>query len=400
MSVLNQQIIEDIALPINGELPCGLDPRSDTSPLSQYYRLKEVRTRTRADERSALIGIDSDETMNDFVREWSPIKDEIPQILAQETKDLEYCAWLIEALCRTDGFAGLTIGFTLAHQLISQFWDGLYPSPDEDGLETRIAPLLGLNGFEGEGVLLMPILSIPLVETGSGERFPTWQIEQASQLNSLSADKQKAKIANGAISLKNIKEALNKVSDHELVSLKNDIAEAIIAFRLLADKMDEVMSGDAQPTSKITEKLQHCESIFTFITLERFNVINAEAAVEASVAEQVAEDAVELDGASHSSNNSSGNSSGPSVQAKSVNGYDFMQMDQSLNNRHEAIKALHKIEQYFRTTEPHSPISYAIAQAIRWSELSLPELLAELVSDPNARTDYFKLTGITQGEET
>ncbi|PHR89134.1 MAG: type VI secretion system protein TssA [Moritella sp.] len=392
MSVLNQQIIEDIALPINGELPCGLDPRSDTSPLSQYYRLKEVRTRTRADERSALIGIDSDETMNDFVREWSPIKDEIPQILAQETKDLEYCAWLIEALCRTDGFAGLTIGFTLAHQLISQFWDGLYPSPDEDGLETRIAPLLGLNGFEGEGVLLMPILSIPLVETGSGERFPTWQIEQASQLNSLSADKQKAKIANGAVSLKQIKEALNEVSDDELVSLKNDIAEAIIAFRLLADKMDEVMSGDAQPTSKITEKLQHCESIFTFITLERFNVINAEAAVEASVAEQVAEDAVELDAASHSA--------GASAQAKSVNGYDFMQMDQSLNNRHEAIKALHKIEQYFRTTEPHSPISYAIAQAIRWSELSLPELLAELVSDPNARTDYFKLTGITQGEET
>jgi len=391
MSVLNQQIIEDIALPINGELPCGIDPRSDTSPLSQYYRLKEVRTRTRADERNALIGIDSDETINDFVREWNPIKDEIPQILAQETKDLEYCAWLIEALCRTDGFAGLAIGFTLAHQLISQFWDGLYPSPDEDGLETRIAPLLGLNGFEGEGVLLMPILSIPLVETGSGERFATWQIEQASQLNSLSADKQKAKIADGAISLKQIKEALSEVGDNELISLRDDIAESIAAFRQLADKMDEVMSGSAQPTSKITEKLQHCESIFTFITTERFNVINAEAAIDQTASDPIDEDSVELDDANHNA--------GPSIQAKSVNGYDFMQMDQSLNNRHEAIKALHKIEQYFRTTEPHSPISYAIAQAIRWSELSLPELLAELVSDPNARTDYFKLTGITQGEE-
>jgi len=391
MSVLNQQIIEDIALPISGELPCGIDPRSDTSPLSQYYRLKEVRTRTRADERNALIGIDSDETINDFVREWNPIKDEIPQILAQETKDLEYCAWLIEALCRTDGFAGLAIGFTLAHQLISQFWDGLYPSPDEDGLETRIAPLLGLNGFEGEGVLLMPILSIPLVETGSGERFATWQIEQASQLNSLSADKQKAKIADGAISLKQIKEALSEVGDNELISLRDDIAESIAAFRQLADKMDEVMSGSAQPTSKITEKLQHCESIFTFITTERFNVINAEAAIDQTASDPIDEDSVELDDANHNA--------GPSIQAKSVNGYDFMQMDQSLNNRHEAIKALHKIEQYFRTTEPHSPISYAIAQAIRWSELSLPELLAELVSDPNARTDYFKLTGITQGEE-
>lgn len=394
MSVLNQQIIEDITQPISGELPCGIDPRSDTSPLSQYYRLKEVRTRTRADERSALIGIDSDESINDFVREWSPIKDEIPQILTGETKDLEYCAWLIEALCRTDGFAGLTLGFTLAHQLISHFWDGLYPSPDEDGLETRIAPLLGLNGFEGEGVLLMPILSIPLIETGSGERYATWQIEQASQLNSLSADKQKTKIADGAISLKQIKEALIQISDSELVSLKDDISASIAAFSMLADKMDEVMSGSPQPTSKITEKLQHCENIFTFITTERFNVINAETAMEQSavVAAQIDEVGTEQDDANRSTDST--------AQAKTVSGYDFMQMDQSLNNRHEAIKALHKIEHYFRTTEPHSPISYAIAQAIRWSELSLPELLAELVSDPSARTDYFKLTGISQVEET
>jgi len=253
MSVLNQQIIEDIAKPINGELLCGIDPRSDTSPLSQYYRLKEIRTRTRANERNALIGIDSDETTADFVREWHPIKDEIPQILTNETKDLEYCAWLIEALCRTDGFAGLAVGFKLAHQLISHFWDGLYPSPDEDGLETRIAPLLGLNGFEGEGVLLMPILSIPLVETLSGERYATWQIEQASQLNSLSADKQKEKIENGAISLKQIKEALTEIGDEALIQLKRDIEDAISAFSELSDKMDEVMSGNAQPTSKISE---------------------------------------------------------------------------------------------------------------------------------------------------
>jgi len=393
MSVLNQQIIEEIAQPISGELACGIDPRSDTSPLSQYYRLKEVRTRTRADERSALIGIDSDETINDFAREWDPIKNEIPAILAQESKDLEYCAWLIEALCRTDGFAGLTAGFKLAHQLISDFWDGLYPSPDEDGLETRIAPLLGLNGFEGEGVLLMPILSIPLVASGSGERFATWQIEQASQLNSLSADKQKAKIADGAISLKQIKEALAEVSDAELINLKNDIDESIEVFSELADKMDEVMLGDPQPTSKISDKLQSCQSIFAFITTERFNVINA----QADHAEPEQDDSQDIDSLDEAENN---NSAVQPAQVKSVNGYDFMQMDQSLNNRQEAIKALHKIEQYFRTTEPHSPISYAIAQAIRWSELSLPELLAELVSDVNARTDYFKLTGINQGEET
>lgn len=396
MSVLNQQILEEIAQPVSTELPCGIDPRSDTSPLSQYYRLKEIRTRTRADERSALIGVDSDEASNDFVREWSPIKDEIPAILAQETKDLEYCAWLIEALCRTDGFAGLAFGFKLAHQLISDFWDDLYPSPDEDGLETRIAPLLGLNGFEGEGVLLMPILSIPLVEISSGEKYATWQIEQASQLNSQSADKQKTKIAEGAISLKQIKAALDDVSDAELISLKHDIDESITAFTELAAKMDEVMLGNAQPTSKISEKLDNCQRIFIFITAERFNVINAQ--IEA-VMNEPAENTDQV-GEHGMEQGSDADQVATASLVKPVNGYDFMQMEQSLNNRQEAIKALHKIEQYFRTTEPHSPISYAIEQAIRWSELSLPELLKELVSDTSARTDYFKLTGISQGEGT
>jgi len=234
---------------------------------------------------------------------------------------------------------------------------------------------------------LSPLLKLVLVQN-----YATWQIEQASQLNSLNADKQKAKIADGAISLKQIKEALSEVSDNELVCLKNDITESIAAFSELADKMDEVMSGSAQPTSKIAEKLQHCESIFTFITTERFNVINAEAAIgeSTSIAEPLAEDVIDA----IVENQVSGAAPG-----HTMTGHDFMQMDQSLNNRHEAIKALHKIEQYFRTTEPHSPISYAIAQAIRWSELSLPELLAELVNDPNARADYFKLTGIAQSEE-
>ncbi|KKO00274.1 hypothetical protein LCGC14_0130400, partial [marine sediment metagenome] len=49
-------------------------------------------------------------------------------------------------------------------------------------------------------------------------------------------------------------------------------------------------------------------------------------------------------------------------------------------------------------TEPHSPMSYTIEQVIRWSELSLPELLNELITDSDARTGYFKLSGIKISE--
>ena len=33
---------------------------------------------------------------------------------------------------------------------MEQFWDGIYPLPDEDGLATRVAPLTGLNGEDAD----------------------------------------------------------------------------------------------------------------------------------------------------------------------------------------------------------------------------------------------------------
>ena len=63
-----------------------------------------------------------------------------------------------------------------------------------------------------------------------------------------------------------------------------------------------------------------------------------------------------------------------------------------------AIKKLQEIATFFRKTEPHSPMSYTIEQVIRWSELSLPELLNELITDSDARTGYFKLSGIKISE--
>ncbi len=55
---------------------------------------------------------------------------------------------------------------------------------------------------------------------------------------------------------------------------------------------------------------------------------------------------------------------------------------------------------FFRKTEPHSPMSYAIEQVIRWSDLSLPELLQELIQDGEARNGFFKLSGIKTETET
>src|SRR5690606_6563865 len=136
--------------------PAGVDPRTDISPTSQYYQFKDRRGQARANERALLA---EEEDFLALASDWRPLAEKLPNVLCTEVKDLEYSAWLIEALCRTHGFTGLAVGFKTTRLLIENFWQHLYPLPDEDGMEVRIAPLIGLNGYEGDGALITPIRS-------------------------------------------------------------------------------------------------------------------------------------------------------------------------------------------------------------------------------------------------
>ena len=47
---------------------------------------------------------------------------------------------------RSHGLAGLAAGAQLMAGLAERYWDGLFPLPDDYGMETRVAPVTGLNG--------------------------------------------------------------------------------------------------------------------------------------------------------------------------------------------------------------------------------------------------------------
>ena len=72
----------------------------------------------------------------------------------------------------------------------------------------------------------------------------------------------------------------------------------------------------------------------------------------------------------------------------------------SISNRDEAFRTLLKVSEFFRRTEPHSPISYNLEQAVKWGRMSLPELLSELIPDERARDEFFKLAGIPEKTDT
>ncbi len=367
--------IAALLAPIAGDVPTGGNIRQDASPTSIYYKIKDARAGARSSERSLLMEDDPD-LVNTVVPEWATVLSTAPEILISHSKDLEVAAWYTEGLLREYGLAGLRDGFKLIQGLVEKFWDGLYPMPDEDGMETRIAPLIGLNGEDGEGTLMVPINKVFLTQ-GHDDSFATWNYEQALDLEKITDPKKKeARIAAGAISTKMIQQSVSETPIAFYVQFKQDLDECIEAFTSLTAVLDERCGHDAPPSSNIRNRLKRVNEVFGFLTKNL--------ALTKSTQEQ-APDVVTDVGAAATSN----------TVTETVNVVPILSIDElDITNRDDAHKLMLKVAEFFRETEPHSPVPYALEQAVRWGNLSLPELLSELITDNKARQDYFKMTGI------
>jgi type VI secretion system protein ImpA len=135
--------LDSLLQPISEDNPAGVDLRADVSPTSTYNVLKDARNSARAAERKNVF----DSADNTALNHWKTVQEMAPSVSVNETKDLEITSWYIEALTRTEGFDGLLRGFRVLKGLITQYWDEVYPLPDEEGLETKVASITGLNGL-------------------------------------------------------------------------------------------------------------------------------------------------------------------------------------------------------------------------------------------------------------
>ncbi len=55
--------------------------------------------------------------------------------------------------------------------------------------------------------------------------------------------------------------------------------------------------------------------------------------------------------------------------------------DGSIQTRAQAVQMLGEVARYFRTHEPHSPVSLLAERAARWATMSLEEWLQHVVKD-------------------
>ena len=75
------------------------------------------------------------------IADWHFIEKECRQLLQHQSKDLRLSLWLCEALVQTKGFIGMSHGLDITTALISNFWEQMYPSIDDNDLDQRISLL-------------------------------------------------------------------------------------------------------------------------------------------------------------------------------------------------------------------------------------------------------------------
>ncbi|HTF90219.1 MAG TPA: type VI secretion system protein TssA [Planctomycetota bacterium] len=351
--------LAELLAPIPGEAPAGSSLRTDTTAGSLYYKIKDARAAARAAERAALQLGDLDAAGQ---ADWNPVLELAPRILRERAKDLEIVAWYIEGLVRRRSFAGLRDGFKLARGLVDAFWDTLHPMPDEDGLATRLAPLTGLNGDESEGTLIVPLGLVPLTAKTEHGEFSTWHYQQSGELGRLvDAAQRDQRVAAGAVPLERIVSAIAATPVDFLRNLNDDLTQCRSEFALLCTSLDAKAASHAPPSSSIRAALDRASDALNFLAKGALGISEGPADAAAGAA---------------ASANAPARSGGP------------------VQTRDEALRALAQIAEFFRRTEPHSPVPYGIERAVRWAGLPLPSLIEELIPDSGARSDFHKLTGV------
>lgn len=363
--------IAEVLGPIGDAPGCGADPRADMSGNSLFLQMKDARTGARRKERALDVDPDAPGAEDD----WNAVGELGVQILSTVGKDLEVAAWTIEALVRIDGFRGLYTGCAVAEGLVRTFWDDIFPLPDEDGNEGRLSPFVALNGEDGEGLLVQPLRKVPL--TAGSDHFAYWQYEQAREIAQIAdADRREARISAGGLNIDVFDEAVRSTPAAFYADLVAQIEAALAGLNSLSDAFSERVGVDAPPAGSIRSLLNTIlDDVRVFASMKLEQATAAQALAEHGQDEAAVEEGG-AEGAAAPAGGGAGGARGP------------------ITGREQALRVILEAAAFFRTNEPHSPISYTLEEIVRRARLPMGALIEELIVDQEARRYFYLAAGL------
>lgn len=347
--------------PVSASSASGDDLRRDTSPSSPYFRLRDARSEARALERQFDAG---DGGASEASARWETVRTVALEALGL-TRDVEIAVWLLESLVRRDGLPGLGSGARLLDGLLAGFWEnGLHPRiDDEDGIEARIAPVAGLSGQSGDGTLLQPLRKLILFERPDGTPVSLWMFEQAEAVNAIAEQaRRRQRIEAGTLVLEELEQEARSVGIQSVTRVRDETTNALEAWLSLSATLDRL----AGPASPSTRRVADCLRGLIRI-VARY--------VPEPAAETMPADTIDII-----------DPAAPGLAAD--------RPVRVAESRAEMLQELRRIAEFFRRTEPNSPLSDTIDEAVRRSTLGWRELLSEIIPEADFRAQVLMRVGL------
>jgi type VI secretion system protein ImpA len=293
--------------------------------------------------------------------DWQFVYDKCTALLATQTKDLRIAGWLIEAATKNRQFEGMAAGFELLTQLCERYWDVLHPLMDEGDAEQRIGNIAWLLTRS-----VQLVKEVPLTQ-GRDTAFSWTDFEAArARLNAATRTGEAVTENPGQPSMATLDAAKRKSSKGFYETLSNTTVRCQAMVADFERSIDKRLGAQGPSFSQLKDALATVLN-----TIDRFGT----------------EVGLKPPG-NKMAHNSTGEVSAPSneIGATSVSG--------AIKNRDQALESLRQVAEFFRRTEPHSPVAYLADKAATWGDLPLHTWLKTVVKDPTSLAFIEEMLGV------
>lgn len=340
--------VEALLAPIPGDNPVGEN--------LQYSAYDEMREARRAEE-----SLPSGDWQRDVkAAEWPKVIDLTTSALASKTKDLQICAWLVEALVELYGFVGLRDGLTVMRGLHEQYWDGLYPPIDEGDLDARANAVSKMDAL-----LEIPLKKVPLTKSGSAADYSYLHWEESTKFEIPdNLDSLDSEAFNRISELKAQAEAEGRTTGDAWRKAKNATERDFYedTYSIVNQCWDQFQALDQVMDEKFDRQTPGLGTIKKTLDAIR------------SLVEKLVKESRILHPRPGEGDEESGEPGADGEVGASATGG-------SLRSRADALRRLAEVAQYFQRTEPHSPVAYLVQRAIKWGQMPLEVWLADVIKD-------------------
>lgn len=341
--------------PLLAPLPGHSSTGEDMSFSTEFDALDEAR---REDDPS----LDQGEWVTTLkVADWRRVIDIATNLLTQRTKDLRVAARYAEANGRLHGFGGLAEGLQLAAGLLDAYPDTLHPLPEGGDAEERAGAL---------GWLIQRALDVlktaPLLQ-GDGSALSWDDHERARAAGARGEDSEPHEHAALAVAW----DAAARSTPLSRLDATRDALDALDqAIRALDRAADTVLGADAPSFRLLRELHERIHHLVSRLILERGGNTGA------LVSQAPANDA-------------------PAHTAHAPVTHHAPRQAGAMT-RADAVAMLTQVAEYFRQTEPHSPVAYLADKAASWANMPLHDWLRQVVKDDSALAHIDELLGVAR----